>query len=313
MLFRLARAHGRRMVAGVTADQVNAQDVRWRWDLAVPLRWLLVDEFSTMSGPDIAVAACAEIDGLFAGPPAAAGRGDPAASWPPGLAAGLARLVGCRPEQPLRAALDALARGAGAPGGARWRRRVSASVYSVAEDGTPVRVMGAGGLHASVAAVRPSALGEGLLDITFDAAITDPLPPGAAQIWELWRVGRPADPGGWAGYDSRLRHEWSGAALAHHRSGAPDKRAGTTYHLDGRNVTDLAGFYCAIGEAINGPGGYFGWNADALHDCLRGRWGASWPFRLTWHDAAVARAHLSADFDEVLHWLSDDGIEVELR
>ena len=214
--------------------------------------------------------------------------------------------------QPLRAALDALARGTGAPGGALRRRWVSASIYSVAEDGTAVRVTGSC-LHASVTAVSASPLGEGLLDVTFDAPVTDPMPCGASRIWELWRACHPATPGLWAEYDSSLRHQWSGAALAHHPSGTPDKAAGTTYQLDGHNVTDLEGFYCAIGEAINGPGGYFGWNGAALRDCLSGGWGAARPFRLIWHDAAVARAHLAADFDQVHQRLTQDGIEVEQR
>jgi RNAse (barnase) inhibitor barstar len=297
----------------MTAEQVNAADLRWRWDQAVPLRWLLVDEFTMMNVPGTAVAVCADVDGLFVGEPTVPGIGCPAASGLSGLAAGPARLIGCRPGQPLRAALDALARGAGAPGGALWRRQVSASIYSVAEDGTAVHLPGNCGLHASVTAACPSPLGEGLLDVTFDAAITDPMPCGASQIWELWRAGRPTKPGLWVDYDSGLRHQWSGAALAHHQPGTPDKPAGTTYHLDGLNVTDLAGFYCAIGEAINGPGGYFGWNADALHDCLIGGWGAARPFRLIWHDASIARAHFPAAFDQVLQWLTQDGIVVELR
>jgi hypothetical protein len=150
------------------------------------------------------------------------------------------------------------------------------------------------------------------------------MPAAARQIWELWRAGRPARAGLWAGYDLELRHEWSRAALAHHRGGTPDKPAHGTYHLDGRNVTDREGFYCAIGEAINGPGGYFGWNTGALHDCLRGGWGAAPPFRLVWHAAAVARTHLSArpgqranrpviTFEEFHRLLSDRGIDVEMR
>ncbi|MEV0807962.1 barstar family protein [Micromonospora sp. NPDC050200] len=104
----------------------------------------------------------------------------------------------------------------------------------------------------------------------------------------------------------------------------PDKPTGSIYHLDGRNVTDIEGFYCAIGEAINGPGGYFGWNGDALHDCVTGGWGTEWPFRLVWHDAGVARTHLTAaagsgksashtGFDQILQWFAEDQIEVELR
>src|SRR2546421_5312984 len=67
------------------------------------------------------------------------------------------------------------------------------------------------------------------------------------------------------GADGGGRGDWSGGA----NRGA-DRPAGTRYDLDGRFVTDVEGFYCAIGEAINGPGGYFGLNLDALDDCLSG-------------------------------------------
>jgi RNAse (barnase) inhibitor barstar len=85
-------------------------------------------------------------------------------------------------------------------------------------------------------------------------------------------------------------------ALAH-RSGVPDRPPGATYDLDGRFVTNIEGFYCAIGEAINGPGGYFGSNLDALDDCLCGNFGARTPFRLRWHHSAVTREHLVAGYD----------------
>jgi RNAse (barnase) inhibitor barstar len=108
------------------------------------------------------------------------------------------------------------------------------------------------------------------------------------------------------------------------RDGRPDRRAGRTYHLDGRYVTDVEGFYCAVGEAVNGPGGYFGWNPDALDDCLRGGWGAATPFRLVWHDADVARQYLVAGYDRwrlrpavtmdhLLGMLRERGVGVELR
>ncbi|MEU4220725.1 barstar family protein [Actinoplanes sp. NPDC026623] len=45
------------------------------------------------------------------------------------------------------------------------------------------------------------------------------------------------------------------------------------------------------------PGGYFGWNLDALVDCLRGGFGARTPLRLAWHDSAVAREHLVDGYD----------------
>ncbi|MEU4778131.1 barstar family protein [Micromonospora sp. NPDC023633] len=291
----------------MTDDGVSSPDLRWRWDKPVPLRWLLVDE-TAVGEPDVAVAVCADVEGLFVETPPVARA---------------ATLLGCLPQPPLRRALDALARGAGNPGGASHRRRISTSLHSVAEDGVATRMVGVH-LRASVTGVRPSALADGLLDVTLDAAVADPLPGGARRIWELWHAGRPAEPGLWADFDRELRHQWSGAALAHHRHDEPDKPVGTTYHLDGRHITDLEGFYCAMGEAVNGPGGYFGWNGDALHDCVAGGWGAPWPFRLVWHDAVVARTHLTTVaghgkaapttvLDQVLQWLAEDGIEVELR
>ncbi|WP_326739644.1 barstar family protein [Streptomyces sp. NBC_01022] len=46
-----------------------------------------------------------------------------------------------------------------------------------------------------------------------------------------------------------------------------------TYVIDGSEVTGLDRFWDVIGEAVNGPGGYFGRNLDAFADCLRGGMG----------------------------------------
>ena len=72
-----------------------------------------------------------------------------------------------------------------------------------------------------------------------------------------------------------------------------DHPPGRVSHLDGTHVTDEVAFYLALGEAINGPGGYFGWNLDALSDCLSGGFGARSPFRLMWNDSHVARRWMS--------------------
>jgi len=263
----------------------------------VPLRWLLVDD------EDAVVALCADVDGIFR---------DRRES-------GVAVLRGCRPEPPLRRALDALARGAGRPGGALHRRQIDVSLLSVADDGTVTRPLGAD-LRASVCAAHPSVVGDGLLDVTFDTPVTDPMPTRARAIWELRWAGGPTERGQWVGYDGELRHQWSAAALVHARGNHPDQPAGSTYHLDGRHVTDIDGFWCALGEAINGPGGYFGWNLDALDDCLRGRWGAATPFTLIWHDSAVARTYLDTARDrraghtveQICQLFSQNGVAVEL-
>jgi len=64
-------------------------------------------------------------------------------------------------------------------------------------------------------------------------------------------------------------------------------------HLYGRHITDVPGLYLALGDAVNGPGGYFGGCPDALDDCLRGTFGYTAPATLLWRDASTAREHLS--------------------
>ncbi|MFF7155724.1 barstar family protein [Streptomyces sp. NPDC008139] len=106
--------------------------------------------------------------------------------------------------------------------------------------------------------------------------------------WHLVRTGVLTRTGMWHDLDRDGRHAWMSVALK--RSVRPDidRPAGTVYELDGSHVTDEYSFYCALGEAVNGPGGYFGWNLSAIDDCLRGRWGASTPFTLVWNDSATS-------------------------
>lgn len=237
-----------------------------------------VTEFVLRSRNEMPYGTCSDVTGVF--------REQSAPPVPQ------VRLLGCRPETPMLTALDAV--GQSTEAGLR-RRRIRAEVHRVAADGSAGRVIDAV-VSGTVEAGEPSRLGTGLIDVTVDSDPREPLPTGILGILEHWNAGRPAEKNLWAGYDRGLRHHWAGVALTH-RSNTPDRPAGTTYDLDGRFVTDIEGFYCAIGEAINGPGGYFGWNLDALDDCLRGRFGARAPFRLVWHDSAVARRHLIAGYD----------------
>lgn len=67
------------------------------------------------------------------------------------------------------------------------------------------------------------------------------------------------------------------------------------YTIDGDKTRTLEDFYEAVGEAVNGPGGYFGSNLDALGDCLTGGFGTpeDEDFAFTWLNAEAARRHLS--------------------
>lgn len=128
--------------------------------------------------------------------------------------------------------------------------------------------------------------------------------------------GTPTRTGAWPEQDQEGRRAWLTALQERHfarHEVPPDAPAGRTYVLDGRYITDRPALFLALGEAVNGPGGYFGADLDALNDCLRGGFGATAPFTLDWQDSGTARTHLMAYFDSTLDVLAEHGIEVHLR
>ncbi|GAA2926298.1 MULTISPECIES: barstar family protein [Streptomycetaceae] len=62
------------------------------------------------------------------------------------------------------------------------------------------------------------------------------------------------------------------------------------YVIDGSEVTGLERFWDVVGEAVNGPGGYFGRNLDAFADCLGGGMGTpdDADFVIEWRDHALS-------------------------
>ncbi|MEV8479820.1 barstar family protein [Streptomyces sp. NPDC051173] len=178
-------------------------------------------------------------------------------------------------------------------------------------------------LWATVRAWYPSALGADLIDLELDGGFFRPVPESARPVWERWFAGPPDTPGAWAGLDTRQRGAWLDLvrerACRRAHQGWPAEHA---YELDGRHIIDVPGLYLALGEAVNGPGGYFGGCLAALDDCLRGTFGCTAPATLLWRDAATAREHLSRAlapdgqpydlFAEVLDVLAQGGMHVTL-
>ncbi|MFF4607825.1 barstar family protein [Streptomyces sp. NPDC001339] len=66
------------------------------------------------------------------------------------------------------------------------------------------------------------------------------------------------------------------------------------YVLEGAQIRTLEDFWRVIGEAINGPDGYFGKNLDAFADCLSGGFGTpdDDDYEVEWRDHQVSREHL---------------------
>jgi hypothetical protein len=122
----------------------------------------------------------------------------------------------------------------------------------------------------------------------------------AEWVWDTRRPGRPTERNVWAALPVGEREAWVEVARMIHF-----RRILQTYpvlaeelHLDGQHVADLASFFCALGEAVNGPGGYCGTTIAGMSDFLQyaNRPVANRP-RLVWHDMPVAEQSLARTVD----------------
>ncbi|WP_200300691.1 barstar family protein [Streptomyces adelaidensis] len=215
------------------------------------------------------------------------------------------RLLGCAPRGALKAALDAGDEDLG-----------HAKLLRLDTHGSTVQAAVEGELTAWI----PSARGRGYVDLTLEPWSDRP-PRAAEQVWDLWDRGRPTEPNLWAHCGTDGRRFWLDTAFANRATTGPDAAAGTTFHLDGRHITDDQAFFCALGEAVNGPGGYFGRCLNGVSDALGGHFGATGPFTLVWHDAHIARACLGLSphidirpetFEELLDFFTERRIDVRL-
>ncbi len=94
------------------------------------------------------------------------------------------------------------------------------------------------------------------------------------------------------------------------------------YRIDGRKIKSPSDFYREIGTAVNGAGGYFGRNLDALADCLRGGFGTpeKRPYEFEWQHSALSQRHLSdvtygklTLFEAIQEVFKDAGVPLRLN
>ncbi len=125
--------------------------------------------------------------------------------------------------------------------------------------------------------------------------------PQAAEIWQRWASGAALEEGEWArwpvSYQSSWLHVVQNSWFASNRRAA---RYGDddVVHLDGSQISTKTGFFCALGEAVNGPGGYFGSNLDALADCMSSSYGEGPPSKIIWRNFPASQKSLGRAFSE---------------
>ncbi|WP_327308584.1 hypothetical protein OG730_38155 [Streptomyces sp. NBC_01298] len=148
-----------------------------------------------------------------------------------------------------------------------------------------------------------------------------PPPAEARGLWERFRISPPRRDE-WRTLRVGDREAWLAVAGLRYAESASKGEHSTPPReiiMRGDDIKDVASFFCAIGEAFRGPGGYIGQSFteldERLEDYLQGA-----PVRLIWRNISVARSSLSAvmdihggpisKFDLLLKILSQNNVDV---
>lgn len=132
----------------------------------------------------------------------------------------------------------------------------------------------------------------------------DPIPFDPSSLPELVRIARswappivpwkpPSAKGEWRSFSEDKKWSWlqsvRDAFFAKAKRSPPPRISDMTVILEGSLIEDVPSFYCALGEAVNGPGGYFGQHTIALYDALHGGFGLDAPATIRWRDSKASR------------------------
>ncbi|TXC96399.1 barstar family protein [Streptomyces sp. ISID311] len=138
--------------------------------------------------------------------------------------------------------------------------------------------------------------------------------PEAEKIWRRWASGIALEKGEWlqwpvsyqAAWLHVVQNSWFTSNRRAARYGVDD-----VVYLDGAHISTRAGFFCALGEAVNGPGGYFGSNLDALADCISSSFGERSPVKIVWRNFQASQECLGHAFlDSVMGVMREFHVDV---
>lgn len=139
----------------------------------------------------------------------------------------------------------------------------------------------------------------------------------AEAIWRRWASGSPLVKGEWVRHPAESHDSWLHVVQnSWFETGHAAKRygVGEICVIDGRQILSESSFYCALGESVNGPGGYFGSTLDGLADCLASSRSASAPFKLVWEHFSSAQERMGASLAaSAMDVLREFGVEVTTR
>lgn len=140
--------------------------------------------------------------------------------------------------------------------------------------------------------------------------------PCAARIWRRWASGAAVEKGEWLQWPVSQHGAWLHVVqnawfTSNHR--AARYGVDEVAYLDGANIFTRSGFFCALGEAVNGPGGYFGSNLDALADCISSSLSERPLVKIVWRDFGTSQESLDRVFlDSVMEVMREFHVDVHI-
>ncbi|EHS58247.1 barstar family protein [Paenibacillus sp. Aloe-11] len=135
------------------------------------------------------------------------------------------------------------------------------------------------------------------------------------RLWKLLKGTRSLEHNIWQAFSKEERSGWLNVIRMY---SVPDyslrDKQGEVYTLDGKYISDFTTFFIALGEAINGPGGYYGFSLDSLADCLCGGFGAIGPFTIHWQNVHYFLKRYEDEWNskETYSWCSPQQYFMEL-
>ncbi|OWR31179.1 hypothetical protein CDO73_08565 [Saccharibacillus sp. O23] len=97
----------------------------------------------------------------------------------------------------------------------------------------------------------------------------EPVSEEVLKVWGLWRESLPIRTNEWVFLDENLQKGWLDAVRYRVNRGTSGiGQTAPPFRLDQTGVSSAENFFLALGEAVVGPCGYYGWNALSLDDLL---------------------------------------------
>lgn len=136
-------------------------------------------------------------------------------------------------------------------------------------------------------------------------------PPGYHKAMKMRLNNEITEKNIWKNFSKEELQGWLVYAL--HTMRIDEVKENISIEIDGNEFHNLDGFFCTLGEEVNGIGGYFGREIYALSDCMRGDFRVKSISELRWLNHQRSKKLFKTKFNEILQVFADYNVKVILE